>query len=77
MCFIVTVKSAIHLAKNLVYHARTKHIQVRYNFRLALEDGVLLLEKILGSLNLTNMLTKTVLIEKLKCATSVGLLPEV
>ncbi|PON33692.1 hypothetical protein PanWU01x14_350640, partial [Parasponia andersonii] len=40
-------QSAIHLAKNPGYHARTKHIQVRYHFiRSALEDGVLVLEKI-------------------------------
>ena len=66
------------MAKNPVYHARTKHIQVRYHFiRSALEDGVLVLEKILGSLNPADMLIKTVLIEKLKlCATSVGLLLE-
>ena len=66
--------SVIHLAKNPVYHARTKHIQVRYDFiRSALEDGVLVLEKILGSLNPADMLIKTVPIE---CATSVGLLLE-
>ena len=41
----------------------------------ALEDGELVLEKILGSFNPTDMLIKTVPIEKLKlCATSVGLL---
>ena len=64
--------------KNPIYHARTKHIQVRYHFiRLALEDGVLVLEKIHGSLNLADMLTKTVSVKKLKlCATSVGLLLE-
>ena len=39
-----------------------------------LEDGELLLEKILGSKNPAYMLTKTVIIEKLKlCSTSVGL----
>ena len=72
-------QSAIHLAKNSVYHTRTKHIQVRYHFiRLALEDGVLVLEKILGSLNTIDMLMKTVLIEKLKLyATLARLLPEV
>ena len=72
-------QNAIHLAKNHVYHTRTKHIQVRYHFiRSALKDGVLVLEKILGSLNnLADMLTKTVLVEKRKlCATSVGLLLE-
>ncbi|GKF16728.1 hypothetical protein Tco_0061646, partial [Tanacetum coccineum] len=33
-------QSAIHLAKNKVYHARTKHIDVRYHFiREILEEG--------------------------------------
>ncbi|RVW87797.1 Retrovirus-related Pol polyprotein from transposon TNT 1-94 [Vitis vinifera] len=61
--------------KESVYHARTKHIQVRYHFiRLALEDGVLTLEKIQGNRNPVDMLTKTAMIEKLKlCVTSVGL----
>ena len=72
-------QSAIHLAKNSVYHARTKHIQVMYHFiSLTLEHGVLVIENILGSLNSAAMLTKTIPIEKLKlCATLVGLLPEV
>ncbi|KZV50483.1 hypothetical protein F511_34841 [Dorcoceras hygrometricum] len=68
--------SAIHLAKNPVYHARTKYIQVRYHFiRSVLEDGILILEKIHESKNPADMLTKTVTIEKLKlCSTSVVLL---
>ena len=33
-------QSAIHLAKNQVYHARTKHIYVRYHFvREIIEEG--------------------------------------
>ena len=40
--------SAIDLTKNLVYLAKIKHIDVRYHFiRKILEDGGLLLEKIL------------------------------
>ncbi len=68
-------QSAIHLAKNPVYHSRTKHIQVRYHFiRSVLEDGILMLEKIPRSKNPADMLTKTVTIDKLKlCSTSVGL----
>ena len=36
-------QSAIHLAKNQVYHARTKHIDVRYHFvwEIIEEGGVL------------------------------------
>ena len=77
--FYCDSQNAIHLAKNRVYHARTKHIQVRYHFiRSTLEDGVLVLEKILGSQNPTDMLTKTVPTEKLELyATSIGLLLEV
>lgn len=68
-------QSAIHLAKNSAYHARTKHIGLRYHFiRSLLEDEVLKLEKNLGSRNPADMLTKTVTVDKLKlCATSVGL----
>ena len=69
-------QNAIHLAKNPVYHARTKHIQVRYHFiKSTFKDGVLMLENILGSRNPTYMLTKTVLVKKLKSSViSVGLL---
>ena len=69
-------QSAIQLPNILIYHAWIKHIKVRYHFiRSALEDGVLVLEKILGSFNPIDLLTKTVLVEKLKlCVTSVGLL---
>ena len=68
-------QSAIHLAKNPAYHAMTKHIQVWYHFiRSALENGALVLEKIPGSKNPADMLTKTVTIDKLKlCSTLVGL----
>jgi hypothetical protein len=68
-------QSAIHLAKNSAFHSRTKHIRLRYHFvRSLLEDDVLTLEKIKGSKNPADMLTKTVTTEKLKlCSTSVGL----
>lgn len=68
-------QSAIHLAKNPSFHSRTKHIQLRYHFiRSLLEDGILKLEKISGSQNPADMLTKTVTIDKLKlCSASVGL----
>ena len=68
-------QSAKHLAKNSAFHSRTKHIGLRYHFiRSLLEDEVLKLEKIQGSKNLTDMLTKTMTIDKLKlCSTSIGL----
>jgi len=68
--------STIVLVSNLVYHGRTKHIDVRYHFiRILLKDDVLSLVKIHTSRNPTDMLTKVVTTEKLKtCSASVGLL---
>lgn len=68
-------QSAIHLAKNPVFHARTKHIQLRYHFiRELISDGTLSLKKILGSRNPADMLTKVVTKEKLEfCIASTGL----
>ena len=69
-------QSAIFLAKNSVFHSKSKHIQKKYNFiRYLVEDKLVILKKICGSKNPANMLTKSVTIEKLKlCAASVGLL---
>ena len=59
--------SAIHLAKNPAFRSKTKHIQSRYHFiRSLLDDGALSLEKICGSENPVDVLTKIVAIEKLK-----------
>ena len=68
--------SAIFLTKILAFHSKSKHIQTKYHFiRYLVEDKLVILEKICGSKNSTDMLTKGVTIEKLKlCATSVGLL---
>ncbi|KAL8115253.1 hypothetical protein AgCh_021912 [Apium graveolens] len=53
-------QSDIHLAKNPVFHVRTKHIQLRYHFtRELISNGTLSLKKILGSKNPADMLTKT------------------
>ena len=50
-----------------MFHARTKHIQLRYHFiRVLLEDEILSLEKIQDPENLVDMLTKTITIEKLR-----------
>ncbi|GJR88938.1 retrovirus-related pol polyprotein from transposon TNT 1-94 [Tanacetum coccineum] len=57
----MTEASAIHLAKNQVYHARTKHIDVRYHFiREILEEGEFRIQKIHTSKNPADMLTKVV-----------------
>jgi len=69
-------QSAIDLANNLVYHGRTKHIDVRYHFICELlKDGMFSLLKMHTSQNLVDMLTKVVTVRKLKsCSTSMGLL---
>ena len=69
-------KSAIFLAKNSSFHSKLKHIQTKYHFiRYHVEDKLVILEKICGSKNPTDILTKGVIIEKLKlCATSISLL---
>ena len=54
-------QSAIHLAKNQVYHSRTKYIDVRFHFvREIIEEGQISLCKISTSDNLADMLTKVV-----------------
>jgi len=54
-------KSAIYLAKNQVYHVRTKHIDVRFHFvREILDEGDIELLKIHTKENLADMLTKVV-----------------
>ena len=69
-------QSAIFLAKNSAFHSKSKHIQTKYHFiRYRVENKLVIFEKICGSKNSANMLTKGVTIEKLKlCAASVGLL---
>ncbi|KAE8727554.1 putative ribonuclease H protein [Hibiscus syriacus] len=52
-------QSAIHLAKNQVYHSRTKHIDVKYHFvREIFEERKILLQKIATSENPADMMTK-------------------
>ena len=67
---------AIFLAKNLVFHSKSKHIQTKYHFiRYLVEDKLIILKKICGFKNLADMLTKGVTIENLKlCAALIGLL---
>jgi len=58
-----------------MFHAKTKHVQLRYHFSKGLiSDDTLFLEKIPRLENSTDMLTKVVTIEKLKlCIASTGL----
>ena len=54
-------QSAIFLAKNLTYHARTKHIDVKYHYvREIIESSVVLLRKIDTKDNPSDMLMKVV-----------------
>jgi hypothetical protein len=60
-------QSAIYLAKNQVYHARTKHIDVRFHkIRELLTTGQIVLEKVHTSENAADMLTKPVTSDKFK-----------
>ena len=54
--------NAIYLEKNLVYHARMKHINVKFHFvQEILDEGNIELQKIHKKENPTDMLTKVVL----------------
>ena len=68
-------QSTIDFANNPVYHDSTKHIHVRYHFiHKLLKDSALSLKKIHTSQNPSDMLTKVVVVEKLKnCFAFVGL----
>ena len=58
-------RSAICLAKNLVFHVRTKHIDVRYHFVWEIiNEGQILLQKIGIPKNPADMLTKVVKVIK-------------
>ena len=69
-------QNAIFLAKNSAFHSKLKHIKTEYHFiRYLIEDKLVIFEKICGSKNSADMLTKGVIVEKLKlCAVSIGLL---
>ena len=69
-------QSAIFLTKNSAFHSKSKHIQTKYHFICYLiEDKLVILKKICGSKNPTDMLTQGVTIKKLKlCVASIGLL---
>ncbi|KAJ9551831.1 hypothetical protein OSB04_015876 [Centaurea solstitialis] len=68
-------ESVVKLAKNPVYHGKTKHIGMRYHFvRGLISDGTMNLMNISGAKNPADMFTKSVALDKLKfCMTSAGL----
>ena len=58
-------QSAIFLAKNPAYHAKTKHIDVQYHFvRDMVEDKKVLLDKVDPLKNIADSLTTSVGTEK-------------
>ena len=60
-------QSDIYLAKNQVYHVRTKHIDVRFHkIRELVATGELLLEKIHTSENAADILTNPITADKFK-----------
>ena len=68
-------QSAMDLRKNAMYHARTKHIDVRYHWlRDVIEERHLKLKKVHTDKNGADMLTKVVLGSKLDvCSKLVGM----
>ena len=61
-------QSAIDLRKNTIYHAKTKHINVRYHWiRKAIEEQLFQVRKIHINKNIIDMMTKVVTKEKLAC----------
>ena len=68
-------QSAIHLAKKLSLHSKTKNIQLKYHFtRYVLDEELLKLEKIHTSQNPADMLRKGVTKEKMSSyLVSIGL----
>eukprot|EP00253_Pinus_taeda_P016645 PITA_16645 len=68
-------QSAIHLAKNLAYHSKSKHIPIKYHFvRQVITERGVSLENVHAKENYADMFTKPVLLEKLCwCLASLGL----
>ena len=66
-------ESAIHLAKNSMFHKRKKHIDVRYHWiKDTIEDKMFELDKVHTNDNGSDMLTKVLASEKLKICYSIA-----
>ncbi|CAA0837277.1 Unknown protein [Striga hermonthica] len=72
---VVSSQSALDLSKNVMYHSRTKHIDVRYHWlRQVVEEQQFNLEKIRTDENPADMMTKVVTGGKLQlCAELIGM----
>ena len=58
-------KSAIEISRNLVYHGRTKHIEVRYHFiQNCMEENKVMLKYVRTDDQLANLFTKPLRITK-------------
>ena len=69
-------QTAIDLSKNTMYHARTKHLDVRYHWiRKAIEEQLFQIRKIHTDENTIDMMTKVITKEKLaRCIKNTGMI---
>ena len=69
--------SSIYLARNPVFHARTKHIEVHYHFiRECVQAGEIDLQHVSTNLQVADIITKALGIDKLgQFASGLGLMP--
>ena len=67
-------QSAIYLTKHSTFHSKSKHISRKYHWiRMALEEKLFEVEKIHTDDNLSDMLTKVVIVDKHEfCRSAVG-----
>ena len=68
-------QSAIHLTKNPMYHERSKHIAVKYNFICeTISEGIVVVKKVAIADNPADMMTKPVPLHKFKhCLDLIGI----
>ena len=68
-------QSVKDLSKNTMYHARTKHIGVRYHWiRKAIEEQLFQIRKIHTDENISDIMTKVIIKEKLaQCIKNTGM----
>ena len=58
-------QSALHIARNPIFHSKTKHIGVQYHFvQEVVEEGIVNMQKIDTKVNLADALTKPINIDK-------------